>query len=463
MKKYVWKRNWAKYGLAMAASFLAVLLAGTTVYAGNGSVTYHTHDGNAQEGGGCFRKPVYHVHQGNETEGGKCYETPVYHVHQGNEAECGGCYQTPVLHVHLGEPTEEGGCYAAVYHTHSNSCYAEAGHNDSCVSHIEYHPYDCGSIHDYDGNGHGCDGFRVYECGGHRFLACGKQDTVTGYQHMCGLEEGAVEGYGLSCEKTQESIESYIFSCTKDENDIDYYEKTCGMEEGQEIYHPDIPSHPDDSGSDSGKEETPETIPTPVPTLIPSPTPTAIPLVVPEKTNRSGSSKEGTAPAEKKPQMTEEMIQKTASPEIRYQVETQEVSLPDLATEPEEQVQPVQVTNRRAFFHSPAVKMITITLSMVIFLSGLAAWMFYLWKTVRIFNEDGDGRKRYLGRAIVHLTEDGYYMELTDKLIEKASTNHYLIKTDLFYIGKNSDWEMLVIRDGKKKTVRLQKEIRITI
>lgn len=80
-----------------------------------------------------------------------------------------------------------GGGYAQInYHTHTNDCYKEGSHTSSCASHIEYHPYDCGSVHDWDGDGHGCDGFVVYDCGGHRYLACSK--TIDSYKYENGKE-----------------------------------------------------------------------------------------------------------------------------------------------------------------------------------------------------------------------------------------------------------------------------------
>lgn len=77
-----------------------------------------------------------------------------------------------------------GGGYAQVnYHTHSSGCYKEGSHNSSCPSHIEHHSYDCGTVHDWNGDGHGCDGFTVYDCGGHRYLACNKSIDSYSYKN----------------------------------------------------------------------------------------------------------------------------------------------------------------------------------------------------------------------------------------------------------------------------------------
>lgn len=99
----------------------------------------------------------------------------VYHVHTGNAAEGGGCYTSPI------------------YHTHSGACYVEGEHNSSCPSHIAFHPYDCGSVHDWDGDGHGCDGFILYDCGGHSVLSCSLGNTILGYSLGCGKTEETIE------------------------------------------------------------------------------------------------------------------------------------------------------------------------------------------------------------------------------------------------------------------------------
>jgi len=56
---------------------------------------------------------------------------------------------------------------------------------------------------------------------------------------------------------------------------------------------------------------------------------------------------------------------------------------------------------------------------------------------------------KYLGRAAVTLSEEGYYIRITEKLEERAATNRYSIRPDLFLIGKNSSWEIYVVQDGR--------------
>ncbi len=130
-----------------------------------------------------------------------------YHVnrsggnpHTEQSGQSGGCYTIPVYHVHTGKSTASGGCYTVpVYHSHSGSCYSEGNHTDDCPRHTERHSYDCGTVHDYDGDGHGCDGFIAYDCGGHRYLSCNLGSGIIGYSLGCGKNTSSIDAYRTGC------------------------------------------------------------------------------------------------------------------------------------------------------------------------------------------------------------------------------------------------------------------------
>ena len=443
----------------MAAAFFGMLMTGTLLVSGMGmqvsaQTIRHEHSGDAQNGGGCFGSPVYHVHTGDETAGG-------------------GCYGEEIVHTHEGSTGQAGACYTAVYHSHGDSCYAEANHNDSCPSHIGYHSYDCGTIHDADGNGHGCDGFRVYECGGHRYLACGKDGSITGYSLSCSMSEGQVMGYGVNCGKTEETLEAYQLTCTKTSGDIDYYEKTCGREEGEEIYIPDPPEeNTGNNGNSSGENgddgSSQEPLPTPVPSVEPvvKPSPSMVSTAAEVTEEEPVRKKEKTTAV--KPSPTPELTLTPPSPSPTPQilpkiVEEETVELPEAAAQPEDAGGEPLVLKRRWAVFTPVIKMVSITSGTVLVLAAIALLFLYLRRSVRVYNDDGKGRMKYLGRAAVTLSEEGYYIRITDKLEERATTNRYSIRPDLFLIGKNSSWEIYVVKNGKKKSVYLDKEMTFTI
>jgi len=359
-------------------------------------------------------------------------------------------------------------------------CYAEANHDDSCPSHIGYHSYDCGTIHDADGNGHGCDGFRVYECGGHRYLACGKDGSITGYSLSCSMSEGQVMGYGVNCGKTEETLEAYQLTCTKTSGDIDYYEKTCGREEGEEIYIPDPPEeNTGNNGNSTGQESSGDGnngnhgnsgddkgSPEPLPTPVVKPSPSAAPVIAEVTEKAPVRKKESVTDIKSSP--TPELILTPPSPSPAQQVlprivEEETVELPEAAAQPEGAGGEPLVLKRRWAVFTPVIKMVSITSGTVLILAAIALLLLYLRRSVRVYNDDGKGRMKYLGRAAVTLSEEGYYIPITDKLEERATTNRYSIRPDLFLIGKNSSWEIYVVKNGKRKSVYLDKEMTFTI
>ena len=500
-KRKLIRRN--KSGRA-AAAFLGLLITGAALFSGtemtaSAQTIYHSHSGDEQNGGDCFATPVYHIHSGDETEGGSCYETPVYHVHTGDETNGGGCYGEEIIHVHEGDSSQGGACYTPVYHSHSDSCYAEGSHTGSCPSHTEFHPYDCGTCHDWDGDGHGCDGFKVYDCGGHRYLACGKNGRITGYRFSCTLTENQVIGYAQNCGKTEETVESYELTCTKTPEDIDYYENTCGMEEGQEIYIPDPPaentdqqnndsgqdhsgdsgsgnsdggsSDGGDSGSDNGGDSGQSTDNIPAASVAPSVAPTVTPAasaapVAEEAAPVKAQKKQSASTAKPSPSVKPVEVSPSPSPTQKVTpqiIEEEKVELPVVAAQIDDAGgEPLVLKNKWAIF-TPVIKVISITSGTVLLLAAIVILLFYLRKSVRIYNDNGKGTMKYLGRAAVRLTEEGYCVQITDKLEEKATTNRYCMKPDLFMIGKNNSWEIYVVKDGKKKQLYLEKSMTFTI
>lgn len=507
----------------MAAAFLGMVMTAAVLVSGmemrvSAQTIRHTHSGDEQNGGECFSNPVYHTHVGSDTEEGECYSAPIYHVHEGDGAHGGACYGEKITHNHSGNAFSGGACYAALYHQHNDSCYAQGDHTSACPSHREYHSYDCGTVHDWDGDGHGCDGFTAYDCDGHVYLACGMSGgTIVGYAFSCSYWEGQVIGYRMNCGKTSETVEGYELTCTKTADDVDHYEKTCGMEEGQEIEIPDPPTEDNGNsgneggngeggngegesgegesggGTEPGETETeipepdepsepepipesatnlepeqaqePEQTPQPIVETVTVPSPSVAPTVKKEVT--------GEAPVRKKQTTDMDRVSPEPKPETDLNKQNQQnfpgnaveekVELPQAAAQPEDAGGEPLVLKRRWAVFTPVIKMLSITSGTVLSLAAIVLLLLYLRRSVRVYNDNGKGRMKYLGRAAVTLSEEGYYIRITEKLEERAATNRYCIRPDLFLIGKNSSWEIYVVRDGKKKSVYLDKEMTFTI
>lgn len=117
-----------------------------------------------------------------------------------------------------------------------------------------------------------------------------------------------------------------------------------------------------------------------------------------------------------------------------------------------------EVSRLKGFFSIPAVRMITVAAGTLLFLTGLFLLLLYLRKSVRLYNDDGEGGFIYLGRLAVRLEEEGYAVTISEKAVEGAYTNRYCIKPGLFRLGKG-ELSLFVYQNEKKVSVCLSKEI----
>ncbi len=111
------------------------------------------------------------------------------------------------------------------------------------------------------------------------------------------------------------------------------------------------------------------------------------------------------------------------------------------------------------FFTAPAVKIVSITGASLLFAVSLILFLFYLRRSVRVFNDNGEGRMLRLGRCPVKTKEGRDTVTITDTMVEKAYTNRYCIRPGLFLLGKREGQELIVYKDEKKVSVYLCREM----
>ncbi|MDE7249346.1 MAG: hypothetical protein K2N82_05545 [Lachnospiraceae bacterium] len=109
-------------------------------------------------------------------------------------------------------------------------------------------------------------------------------------------------------------------------------------------------------------------------------------------------------------------------------------------------------------FADPKVRIFSIAAGMLLLLSGLLVLLLYFLRSVRIYNDDGQGRFVKLGRCPIRLEEEGYAVTISEQIAEKAYTNRYCIKPGLFRLGKEQQ-EILVYKDTKRVSAKLEKEM----
>lgn len=245
--------------------------------------------------------------------------------------------------------------------------------------------------------------------------------------------------------------------------------------EGEKSPSPTASKAPD-SGTDKKEPSStkePGSVEEPEPTQEPSKDGESVPLETPSpkpilpadkgKTGSVGSGNKRITEAEKvqnsgkpalpaKPQ-SEKSDQK---PAVKKETEKKEAKKNMTALS-----EPVEVKNLgfwQKIFTDPKVRIFSIAAGVLVLLSGIFFLLLYLLRSVRIYNDDGQGRFVRLGRAGLRLEEEGYAVTITEQMAEKAYTNRYCIRPGLFRLGKDRQ-EILVYKDTKRVSVELNKEM----
>lgn len=188
----------------------------------------------------------------------------------------------------------------------------------------------------------------------------------------------------------------------------------------------------------------------------PSPTPGNL-RKLPQKETDSGSlGKKGHKTSGEKEQVIPEKAIHETEPEIQ---EVEQVSLPEVKTEGSLSYQIHQKEKQGGFFTLPGVKIISITAGSALLLLGLFLLLLYLRHSVKIYNDDGEGRMLYLGRCPVRKEEELYEITIEEQMIERAYTNRYCIKPGLFRLGKREETQLAVYKEGRNVVLALAREM----
>lgn len=224
-------------------------------------------------------------------------------------------------------------------------------------------------------------------------------------------------------------------------------------------------NEPDDK-SDAGTSENEEILPEQNrETIQPTPKKEGSPRKADEDTSAGSKQirepvRSGGKKAEEKAQEDKPDPSTTPSPTIRK--ETKKAALPKKQAIEEIRYKIGQTEKRNGIFANPMVRMITVTAGVLVLIAGMLLWLFYLRNSVKVYNDDGEGRMIYLGRCLVGPEEDVYTIKITEKMVEKAYTNRYCIKPGLFRVGREE--EALVVRkDPKNATVYIAKEMIVVL
>lgn len=150
-----------------------------------------------------------------------------------------------------------------------------------------------------------------------------------------------------------------------------------------------------------------------------------------------------TSPIMKKETVTVKMDEKLSTDEM----------LPEIQNMPEK---------KPSVFASPVVRVITVTVGTFTAFTGLFVLYYLLRKSVAVYNDDGNGKMRYLGRCIVQESDNAYLLIIPEKMIQDAMTNRYMIKPGIFAWGKEQE-ELIVEKQLKRVPVMLEGKMIVVI
>ena len=115
------------------------------------------------------------------------------------------------------------------------------------------------------------------------------------------------------------------------------------------------------------------------------------------------------------------------------------------------------------FLKTPAGKVISIGLSTALTAAALFALLLLLRRIAIIFNDDAEMKRHLVGIAIIKLTDDGFVLDISEKVCNRAFTNRYELFLGLFMIGRDPETEIMVTKKEKQAMVRAERMSRISI
>ena len=222
----------------------------------------------------------------------------------------------------------------------------------------------------------------------------------------------------------------------------------------------------DDNGSDQETEESTEC--TPSPSISPSPASTTEPSAQTVSTgdNTDKAKKDEDSKKSLSDNKDKSGVSKTPVPTMKKETETIKVEEKESEKKEVLPVEAVEIPEKTGFFGSlseKTVKVIGITAGTFLLMTGLFVLLYLFRRSVRLYNDDGKGNMIYLGRCMIRSQEDGFVLSISDSMAEKAVTNRYCIKSELFHLFRSEEEELMVEKGTKRVSVPLRAEMVVVI
>ena len=186
----------------------------------------------------------------------------------------------------------------------------------------------------------------------------------------------------------------------------------------------------------------------------------------PMKKGKSNSEKKKKTEGKEKSEEEEKEngTEKTGKRKIRipdkrktYEKETVQAKVPENAAMPEEGSH-IRVA-KQAEAAGRVVKAVTFTISGIMLASGMLYLIYLMFRSIQVYDCDGEGKARYAGSCIMKRTGDGFEVKIPDMIWEHSATGQYSLRPGRTFVKRNKGKELTVIAGEQRGSVWIDREI----
>ncbi len=157
-------------------------------------------------------------------------------------------------------------------------------------------------------------------------------------------------------------------------------------------------------------------------------------------------------------------IEKIEKPQVRmpdrkkeYKEETTQAKVPETAAKPE--MGNRSRMTKRMETAGKVVKAVTFTISGIMLAAGMLYLIYLMFRSIQIYDCDGEGNVKYAGSCIMKKTEDGFEVKIPDMIWEHSVTGQYSLRPGRTFVKRNKGKELAVIAGEQRTTVWIDHEI----
>lgn len=179
---------------------------------------------------------------------------------------------------------------------------------------------------------------------------------------------------------------------------------------------------------------------------------------------KKNNSKGNREKEERDKESGEEIREETEKRKIRlperkkaYEKETVQAKAPETAAKPETGSLPK--TAKRMTAAGKVVKAVTFTISGIMLVSGMLYLIYLMFRSIQIYDCDGEGNVKYAGSCIMKRDGDGFEVKIPDMIWENSVTGQYSLRPGRMFVKRNKGKELTVVAGEQRGSVWIDREI----